>query len=125
MRIILLLVSVLSCISVAQAQHVGQPTVSLHKIAFNETIEPNEGKVPLGTHEIPEKVLTAFQTSIFQHTEIIQVFLLQDEAVEEIIGSESADQPLQLYEFQLRSRARTFRQYFTPQGDLYDLSGSV
>ncbi|WKN43536.1 hypothetical protein [Tunicatimonas pelagia] len=125
MRSIVLLVSLFISTLTAQGQNKTRETVALNQANRYEALEPNEGKIPLGTQEIPQEVRIAFQNSVFQHTEIVQIFLLQDEALQDVIDAESSDQPLYLYEFQLRSRGKLFRQYFTSKGDLYVLSDSV
>ena len=87
--------------------------------------EPNEGKTPLGPHEIPEAVLTAFENSLFQHMEGVQVFMVEDAALDEIIADHTPDAPLYLYEFTLRSGGKSFVQYFTPDGELYERDRSA
>ena len=66
-----------------------------------------------------------YAIDVFQHTEVVQVFLLQDYALQEIIGSESSDTPLYLYELQLRVGGKLLRQYFTAEGDLYEVASAV
>ncbi|MGB3587065.1 MAG: hypothetical protein WBA23_11025 [Tunicatimonas sp.] len=125
MKSITFIISLFTVISIAQAQDISYEAVAFDQSDFYEADAPYEGKIPLGEHEIPKKVLSAFQTSVFQHTEIVQVFLLQDEGLQEAIGEESSDQPSQLYEFQLRFHGKSFQQYFTDEGDLYIVPDSV
>ncbi len=124
MKSVVFIISLFTLIS-AQAQDVTHEVFTLNHPNLYEVDEPYEGKIPLGKHEIPEKVLNAFQASVFQHSEIIQVFLIQDEALPEATEVKSSDQLSQLYEFQLRSYGKFFRQYFTAEGDLYAISDSV
>ena len=125
MKNIALIISLAVATLTVQAQSTIDEPFASKQNSLYAIDDPTEGKIPMGTYEIPEKVWNAFQNSVFQHTEVVQVYLLQAYALQEIIGSESSDTPLYLYEFQLRVGGKLLRQYFTAEGDLYEVASAV
>lgn len=87
--------------------------------------DPNEGKIPLSLKEVPQEVVDAFQNSVFQHMEVVQIFRLQDRALDEIIIGDQNNAPFYLFEFRLNYEGKSFCQYFTPDGELYERNRPV
>lgn len=106
--------------SVSQAQDWASNTIQPEGFASQFGEDPNEGKIPISEQEIPEKVMEAFRTSVFQHMEIVQVFRLQDRALDQIIVDDTMAQPFYLFEFRLSYEGKSFSHYFAPNGDLYE-----
>jgi hypothetical protein len=103
-----------------QAQDWASAPIHQEVAVYQLEEDPNEGKIPISEQEIPEEVMEAFKTSVFQHMDIVQVFRLQDQALVEIIDEDEVAQPFYLYEFRLTYEGKSFCQYFTPNGDLYE-----
>ena len=120
MKLLTLIISIFISYSIAQAQASVSVTVQEYEATISWEEDPNEGKIPVSEQEVPKEVMEAFETSVFQHMDILQVFRLQDRAIDEIIVDDPMAQPFYLFEFRLRYKGKTFCQYFTPSGDLYE-----
>ncbi|MEQ9440389.1 MAG: hypothetical protein RIG62_15145 [Cyclobacteriaceae bacterium] len=123
----------MALVTISQAQQWAHNTAApyIHQPLSEADEDPMEGKIPLGKDEIPRSVMRAFQTGPYQHMAIVQVFRLQDQALNNTMLDEDmedpffTESPLFLYEFRLEYEGKQFCLYFTPDGHLYENTQSV